>query len=569
MARGHIERTLLLLAGVLVIGTQLHPAEGQENTNVLTGNGLYLDRFNYDATVQRPDGFTDYGPSDWENIECDERDALQSCLAYPDKWETGRAWAVNRNYCRWCPASDPDRCSRHHQSPIDLQRAVGKEPGTDWLANECIDIHWMKYEDSTCTMEQLIEADAFTIERHALRISQPIAVYDDFRDDPDGVPDGVKLECRKEGVGSRFGRIDFSKGFSQWWHLSHTDLHTPSEHTQDGVRYDAEIQLHHFYSVTAREAGINNEVATVAVFAQAYDDVAPYPFLDKVICQWRRREYEVRTACGLEPIRLSYPGCFPLKRKERSLRKGAKPGSATPRFQTAHDVILHNDRHRTDPNHTHTRLRMEEANWGPAEDKDWDTWIGEQSKKMEADEALYHSMREEHHGGNHTEALHRDFRALFQFEELEWFNYWPMLGVRTEYYFRYSGSQTVPPCYGNFVSESRTGTNHWRVLKDPIRIHTRQLAEIRRLTAERIAPPGSAVGSCTPDTASTVTYDEADPTKIVSVENARPLQSWARPHFKTFCECKDWPSKWPEDRRWCEIEDEDERFYDKPYNFGW
>jgi hypothetical protein len=33
------------------------------------------------------------------------------------------------------------------------------------------------------------------------------------------------------------------------------DIHTPSEHTQDGVRYDAEIQLQHFYSVTAAQAG--------------------------------------------------------------------------------------------------------------------------------------------------------------------------------------------------------------------------------------------------------------------------------------------------------------------------
>ena len=104
----------------------------------------------------------------------------------------------------------------------------------------------MKYEDSVCSLEQLIDADAFSIERHSLRISQPVAIYDDINQDIDGVPDGVRLQCREEGIGSRFGRIDFSKGFSQWWYLSHTDVKTPSEHTQDGKRYDAEIQLHHF-----------------------------------------------------------------------------------------------------------------------------------------------------------------------------------------------------------------------------------------------------------------------------------------------------------------------------------
>lgn len=213
---------------------------------------------------------------------------------------------------------------------------------------------------------------------------------------------------------------------------------------------------------------------------------------------------------------------------------------------------------------------MEEGNWAPAEDKDWDAWITEQSKTMSGNEDLYHKMKDMYHGGNHTEELHEQYRKLFQYEELEWFNYWPMLGVRTEYYFRYSGSQTIPPCYGNAVDESRVGTNHWRVMKDPIRIHTRQLHELRRLTAERIAPIDSPVNACRPDTAAKVTRDNTvDSNKIVDVNNARPLQSWSKPHFKTFCECKDWPSKWPEDRKWCEIEDINERFYSKPYNFGW
>lgn len=433
----------------------------------------------------------------------------------------------------------------------------------------------MKYEDSYCTMEQLIDADAFTIERHALRISQPIAVYDNFTEDLDGVPDGVRLGCVRKGKGSRFGRIDFSKGFSHWWYLSHTDIHTPSEHTQEGTRYDAEIQLHHFYSVTPGEAGINNEVATVSIFAEAYDDVTPYSFLDKVICQWRRKEYEVRKACGLDPIESRYPGCFPLplrqRDRERNLRSNQNQMLQSVNstiFQTAQDVILHNDKHRNKASHTNVKIHMEESNWGPAEEKDWDTWIEEQSKMMDGDDELYHRMRMTDHGGNHTEELHDQFRKLVEYDEVEWFNYWPMVGCRTEYYFRYSGSQTIPPCYGNFVPGHRNGTNHWRVMKDPIRIHTRQLRELRRLTAERISPIDSPVDACRPDTASKVTRDATDSSRIIDVNNARPLQTWTTPHFKTFCECKDWPSKWPEDRKWCEIEDISERFFEKPYNFG-
>jgi len=233
-------------------------------------------------------------------------------------------------------------------------------------------------------------------------------------------------------------------------------------------------------------------------------------FLDKVICQWIRKEYEVRTECGLDPIQSTYPGCFPLKRRirERNLRSNDKImqsfGNAA-KFQTAQDVILHNDRHGSDPNHTTVKLRMDDSNYGPADEKDWGSWIEEQSKKMNRDEERCHMLRKRDHGGNHTVELHEQYRKLFQYEELEWFNYWPMVGVRTEYYFRYSGSQTISPCYGNFVQESRNGTNHWRVMKDPIRIHKRQLKELHRLTAERIAPVNSTVNACRPDTAARVT----------------------------------------------------------------
>ena len=349
-----------------------------------------------------------------------------------------------------------------------------------------------------------------------------------------------------------------------------------------------------------------------------------------MICQWRRKEYDVRKACGLEPVvQNNYPGCFPLtrnkkkkkKRQRRNLRTDKEPEQEeeeeeeleleqnqqrssrkskrkdTNFLQTVHDVILYNDQHRNNPNHTTVKIRMDESNFEPAEDKNWEAWILEQSQQMNTDEELYHAMRHKYHGGNHTEELHQQYRQLFQGEELAWFNYWPMLGVRTEYYFRYSGSQTIPPCYGNRMDDSREGTNHWRVMKDPIRIHTRQLHELQRLTAERIAPIDSDINACQPDTAAHVTRetnensndnDDGDvsgsssssstarnsdggssPGKILTVNNARPLQAWASAHFKTFCECKDWESKFPEDRNWCKIQDLEERFYDKPYNFGW
>jgi hypothetical protein len=70
-----------------------------------------------------------------------------------------------------------------------------------------------------------------------------------------------KIACiGQPGIGRRWGRADFPKGFSQWWFLSHIDFKVPSEHTQEGKRYAAEIQLHHVYSVTAEVAGVENQV---------------------------------------------------------------------------------------------------------------------------------------------------------------------------------------------------------------------------------------------------------------------------------------------------------------------
>lgn len=84
--------------------------------------------------------------------------------------------------------------------------------------------------------------------------------------------------------------------------------------------------------------------------------------------------------------------------------------------------------------------------------------------------------------------------------------------------------------------------------------------------ADRIAPKGSEVNECQPDTAAKVTRDPVDQRKVIEVDAARPIMYTSYPHFQTFCECKDWGSKWPEDRKWCQ-QGEMERFYDKPYNF--
>jgi hypothetical protein len=69
----------------------------------------------------------------------------------------------------------------------------------------------------------------FTIERHVLRAQHPMFA-------------NGSISCLKPS------NIDFSMGFPDPWRLVHTDIKVPSEHMQDGERYDAEVVLSHVYS---------------------------------------------------------------------------------------------------------------------------------------------------------------------------------------------------------------------------------------------------------------------------------------------------------------------------------
>lgn len=98
-------------------------------------------------------------------------------------------------------------------------------------------------------------------------------------------------------------------------------------------------------------------------------------------------------------------------------------------------------------------------------------------------------------------------------------------------------------------------------MKDPIRVSQRQINEMHRLLKERIAPIDDPVRPCKPDTAA-----KPDPDDPEKVNVARPIMSNHYAHFKVFCECQDWRSKWEEDKAWCQL-DQLQRYYEQPYNF--
>lgn len=120
---------------------------------------------------------------------------------WPEKWHMGRGWRLRRNDCENCEPGDD--CGTHHQSPVPLDRQWGKRKrlGDTGVMN-CGDNHWMKYEGGTCNWRHLQEANAVTVERHALRISQPL--------EEDG--NSYQLNCLEQGRGRIFSRLDMSGG---------------------------------------------------------------------------------------------------------------------------------------------------------------------------------------------------------------------------------------------------------------------------------------------------------------------------------------------------------------------
>jgi hypothetical protein len=137
----------------------------------------------------------------------------------------------------------------------------------------------------------------FRIRRHALQILTP-------------VNENGELQC---GSGQKFPKLDYSKGFPDWWFLSHTEVTVPSEHTQDGKRYAGEVHLSHFYSVDHER-----KVGKVAIFLETDPNRRRWSFLDKLICQWREVEEKNRQECGLASAP-PYPGCRNPMRQEQQV----------------------------------------------------------------------------------------------------------------------------------------------------------------------------------------------------------------------------------------------------------
>ena len=171
--------------------------------------------------------------------------------------------------------------------------------------------------------------------------------------------------------------------------------------------------MYQFYSVNASVAGVPNQMGTVSIFLQVYAGATDYNVLNKLICMWRRAEEITRKACGLPSITSPYAGCPKYTRTStRNLRVEAKAA------QSIHDVLADKLEEAKEDPAVYEPYIMSDTNDFDEHKQDWDEIIQE-----------YHQQQGQ--AQNHGRHL--------GYQNVPWHNYFGLLDVKTEYYFRYSG----------------------------------------------------------------------------------------------------------------------------------
>lgn len=169
-----------------------------------------------------------------------------------------------------------------------------------------------------------------------------------------------------------------------------------------------------FYSVSGSSVGVDNEMGTIAVFLQEDNSVSEYPLLNRLICQWRKVEEDTRKACGLGSVSSAYSGCTIYNTPStRKLRGKAK---------TAIDVLWGSPSVANETYQPKTvQFYDEDYNLTRWDEDEWQNFITQLVQEEE-------DVKQEH-------------RRLIDYSEAPYTTYFPMIGCRSEYFFRYSGTQ--------------------------------------------------------------------------------------------------------------------------------
>lgn len=171
-------------------------------------------------------------------------------------------------------------------------------------------------------------------------------------------------------------------------------------------------------------------MATLSIFLEVYQDAAPYKFLDRLICQWRKQEDEIRQLCGLESV-APYPGCWNPVREAVVIGRTAADDKNARRLlrntvdKSVHSVMAENQEaafgNKTIPKQIH--LSKEDFREPDRTDEEWEEWIEELSRESrQMDEAA----------SNDNVLLTEDERKLLAWETLSFHNYQFLIDCKTE-----------------------------------------------------------------------------------------------------------------------------------------
>lgn len=161
------------------------------------------------------------------------------------------------------------------------------------------------------------------------------------------------------------------------------------------------------------------QMATVSIFLEAYDDTPDYDVLNRIICQWRQVEERTRQQCGLDSVTTEYPGCMVYTRGSSTntsstdangYRRDLLDDEPVETPLTIFDLWKHNAKHHNDPDFEPKHLHVSQEN-RQAPDFDWDEFIASVYHQEEANKGHRHLLNYDHVG--------------------PWHNYFGMLGVKT------------------------------------------------------------------------------------------------------------------------------------------
>jgi len=348
--------------------------------------------FDYDFDSQR-------GPNHWENVNIENNLYLQFTYEEGQEFHNIRA--------------DENECdSRSKQSPVNL------------LPNAiCMDTHEIltrQIRSSDCKFDDF----TWSITPHTLRASMPL--NNEFCNRP---------------------HIDLPNGFGNKWPLQYMELHMRAEHTLDGRRYDAELQMVHL--------GTEPNEEKLAVISMMMDVTSPEDdeMVQWMIDEWQavadEKEKQCADATSVSTTRMNNQRGLRTEntstmKVHRSLNPSQHPAHVgEEKFYSADTETLH----------------WEHPSLVYGNDYRIDNTTGK----------IHPIILKYDKEDDDDESKERRLQDTIKVEKAPRNKMFPYRMFPSIYYYRYKGSLTAPPC---------SRIVHWRILDEPRSISLRQYKQM-------------------------------------------------------------------------------------------